>query len=211
MDTSANKNPKDSFGDYFSKKFSKLMNNEPTEQLKTFYRLEKRMPSYSEMMEMFGFKSKNAVYRLVQKMLDAGIVAKDHIGRLLPTALFNDIPVGGLVKAGLPSSVDAQSESINLNDLLISKKNETYILEVDGDSMIEAHIEPGDMVIVERTNRANDGDIVIAMVDGEHTMKYLRKDGAKFYLQPANKKFKNIYPTQSLEVTGVVKGVVRKY
>lgn len=169
------------------------------------------MPSYSEMMEMFGFKSKNAVYRLVQKMLDAGIVAKDHIGRLLPTALFNDISVGGLVKAGLPSSVDAQSESINLNDLLISKKNETYILEVDGDSMIEAHIEPGDMVIVERTNRANDGDIVIAMVDGEHTMKYLRKDGTKFYLQPANKKFKNIYPTQSLEITGVVKGVVRKY
>lgn len=184
---------------------------EPTEQLKNFYHREKRMPSYSEMMEMFGFKSKNAVYRLVQKMLDAGVVAKDHIGRLLPTALFNDIPVGGLVKAGLPSTVDAQSESINLNDLLISKKNETYILEVEGDSMIEAHIEAGDMVIVEKTNRANDGDIVIAMVDGEHTMKYLRKDGAKFYLQPANKKYKNIYPEQSLEITGVVKGVVRKY
>ncbi|MEK7228352.1 MAG: LexA family transcriptional regulator [Patescibacteria group bacterium] len=186
--------------------------NEPTEQLKSFYHREKRMPSYSEMMNMFGFKSKNAVYRLVQKMLDAGVVAKDHIGRLLPTALFNDIPVGGLVKAGLPSSVDTLSESINLNDLLISKKNETYILEVEGDSMIEAHIEAGDMVIVEKTNRANDGDIVIAMVDGEHTMKYLRKDSkGQMYLEPANKKYKNIYPTQSLEITGVVKGVVRKY
>lgn len=188
------------------------MHNEPTEQLKSFYHREKRMPSYSEMMTLFGFKSKNAVYRLVQKMLDAGVVAQDHIGRLLPTSLFNDIPVGGLVKAGLPSSVDAQSESINLNDLLISKKSETYILEVDGDSMIEAHIEPGDMVIVEKRNNAKDGEIVIAMVDGEHTMKYLRKDNAgKTYLEPANSAYKNIYPTQSLEITGVVKGVVRKY
>ena len=188
------------------------MHNEPTEQLKSFYHREKRMPSYSEMMKLFGFKSKNAVYRLVQKMLDAGVVAQDHIGRLLPTSLFNDIPIGGLVKAGLPSMVDAQSESINLNDMLISKKNETYILEVDGESMIEAHIEPGDMVIVEKTNNAREGDIVIAMVDGEHTMKYFRKDSSgKTYLEPANKLFKNIYPTQSLEITGVVKGVVRKY
>ncbi len=185
---------------------------EPTEELKNFYHREKRMPSYSEMMELFGFKSKNAVYRLVQKMLDAGIVAKDHIGRLLPTSLFNDVPVGGLVKAGLPSSVDAQSDSINLNDLLISKKNETYILEVDGDSMIEAHIEPGDMVIVEKRNNAKEGEIVIAMVDGEHTMKYLRKDPkGQTYLEPANKNYRNIYPTQSLEITGVVKAVIRKY
>jgi repressor LexA len=188
------------------------MYNEPTQQLKSFYHREKRMPSYSEMMILFGFKSKNAVYRLVQKMLDAGVVAQDHIGRLLPTSLFNDIPVGGLVKAGLPSSVDAQSESINLNDLLINKKSETYILEVDGDSMIEAHIEPGDMVIVEKRNNAKDGEIVIAMVDGEHTMKYLRKDKTgKTYLEPANSAYKNIYPTESLEITGVVKGVVRKY
>lgn len=186
--------------------------DKPTEQLKAFYREEKRMPSYSEMMELFGFKSKNAVYRLVQKMLDAGIVAKDHLGRLLPTSLFNDIPIGGLVKAGLPSSVDAQSESINLNDLLISKKRETYILEVDGESMLGAHIEPGDMVIVEKTNTAKEGEIVIAMVDGEHTMKYFRKDkSGKVYLEPANKNFKNIYPEESLEITGIVKGVVRKY
>jgi SOS regulatory protein LexA len=186
--------------------------NEPTEQLKNFFHREKRMPSYSEMMHLFGFKSKNAVYRLVQKMLASGIVAQDQIGRLLPTSIFNDIPMGGLVKAGLPSSVDAQSESINLNDMLISKKNETYMLEVEGYSMIEAHIEPGDMVIVEKTNNANVGDIVIAMVDGEHTMKYFKKDKTgKIYLEPANKDFKNIYPSQSLEITGIVKGVVRKY
>ncbi|HRH25065.1 MAG TPA: S24 family peptidase [Candidatus Paceibacterota bacterium] len=184
----------------------------PIEQLKKFYNREKRMPSYSEMMSLFGFKSKNAVYRLVQKMLSNGVVEQDHLGRLLPTSIFNDIPMGGLVKAGLPSSVDAQSESVNLNDLLISKKNETYLLEVDGDSMIEAHIEPGDMVVVERTQNAKEGDIVIAMVDREHTMKYFRKDSlGKIYLQPANKAYKNIYPSESLEIVGVVRGVVRKY
>lgn len=184
----------------------------PIEQLKNFYNREKRMPSYSEMMSLFGFKSKNAVYRLVQKMLSAGAVEQDHLGRLLPTSIFSEIPMGGLVKAGLPSTVDSQTESINLNDLLISKKNETYLLEVDGDSMIEAHIEPGDMVVVERTQNAREGDIVIAMVDREHTMKYFRKDSSgKIYLQPANKAYKNIYPTESLEIVGVVKGVVRKY
>ncbi len=182
------------------------------DQLKNFYNREKRMPSYSEMMSIFGFKSKNAVYRLVQKMLSAGVIDQDHLGRLLPTSLFSEIPMGGLVKAGLPSTVDTQTDTINLNDLLISKKNETYLLEVDGDSMIEAHIEPGDMVVVERTQNAKEGDIVIAMVDRDHTMKYLRKDKVgKIYLEPANKAYKNIYPIESLEISGVVRGVVRKY
>ncbi len=188
------------------------MEHHSTEQLIDFYHREKRMPSYSEMMRLFGFKSKNAVYRLVQKLVDAGVVAQDHIGRLLPTAHFNELPMGGLVKAGLPSSVDTLTETVDLNTMLIKKRSETFMLEVDGESMIDAHIEPGDMVIVERTNTARDGDIVIAMVDGEHTMKYFRKDKkGSVYLEPANKAFKNIYPTQSLEVTGVVKGVVRKY
>lgn len=188
------------------------MDHRPTQQLIEFYQQEKRMPSYSEMMRLFGFKSKNAVYRLVQKMLTAGIVAQDHIGRLLPTAHFNEIPMGGFVKAGLPSSVDALTDTVDLNALLIKKRSETFMLEVDGDSMIEAHIEPGDMVIVEKTNTAREGDIVIAMVDGEHTMKYFRKEkSGKVYLEPANKNYKNIYPEQSLEITGVVKGVVRKY
>lgn len=169
------------------------------------------MPSYSEMMSMFGYKSKNAVYRLVQKLLESGLVDKDHLGRLLPTNMFSEIPMAGLVKAGLPSDVDTLTDSIDLNSLMISRKVETFILEVDGDSMIDLHIEPGDMVIVERTNNAHDGDIVIALVDGESTMKTFRKTGSKVWLQPANKKYRDIHPVQSLEISGVVKGVVRKY
>ncbi len=188
------------------------MHDISTQQLIDFYHTEKRMPSYSEMMHLFGFKSKNAVYRLVQKMLDAGVVAQDHIGRLLPTERFTELPMAGFVKAGLPSSVDELTDSVDLNTLLIRKRSETFILEVDGDSMIDAHIEPGDMVVVERSGTARDGDIVIALVDGESTMKYFRKDkSGRIYLEPANKKYHNIYPEHDLEITGIVKGVVRRY
>jgi len=85
------------------------------------------------------------------------------------------------------------------------------MLEVDGDSMIEAHIEKGDMVLVERANVARDMQIVIAEVDGEYTMKYLRKAGNKVWLEPANKNYQPIYPEHSLNVIAVVKAVIRKY
>ena len=72
-------------------------------------------------------------------------------------------------------------------------------------------IEKGDMVLVEKTNQAKDGQIVVAEVDGEFTMKYLRKDRNKTWLEPANKNYKPIYPTQSLNVIAVLKAVIRKY
>ena len=78
------------------------------------------------------------------------------------------------------------------------------MLEVDGDSMIDAHIEKGDMVLVERTTVAKDGQIVIAEVDGEFTMKYFRKEGSKVWLEPANKNYKPIYPEHSLNINAVV-------
>ena len=173
------------------------------------------MPTYSEMMGLFGFKSKNAVYRLVQKLIEAGTVTKDAMGHLLPGAMFSEIPMLGSVKAGFPSATeDALEDTVNLNDLLIQKRDLTYLVEVDGDSMIDAHIEDGDMVIAERTNTARDGQIVIANVDGEFTMKYFRQDPknpAKAWLEPANKRFSNIYPEHNLEIVAIVKGVIRKY
>lgn len=181
-------------------------------KLGSFYHREKHMPSYSEMMKLFGFKSKNAVYRVVEKLLDAGLVAKDSLGRLLPSSLLTETPLLGLIKAGFPSpGEDTLETTINLDNYLIQKKDKTYILEVDGDSMIEAHIADGDMVIAEQTEFARDGDIVIAEVDGEFTMKYFRKDGTKVWLEPANKNFKPIYPVTDLKIRAVVKGVIRKY
>jgi repressor LexA len=106
---------------------------------------------------------------------------------------------------------EEMTDTINLDDFLIDKKEFTYMLEVDGDSMIDAHIEKGDMVLVEKTNQARDGQIVIAEVDGEFTMKYFKKNGNKVWLEPANKNYKSIYPEHSLNINAVVKAVIRKY
>jgi repressor LexA len=170
------------------------------------------MPTYSEMMKLFGFKSKNAVYKIVEKLVDAGIVAKDHLGRLIPRESFGEIPKLGFVTAGFPVNIEEElADTVDLDNLLIGKKELTYMLEVDGDSMIDAHIEDGDMVLVEKRSDAKDGQIVIAEVDGEFTMKYLRKEGSKVWLEPANKNYKPIYPKHSFSVIAVLKAVVRKY
>ena len=170
------------------------------------------MPTYSEMMGLFGFKSKNAVFRVVEKLIEAGLVAKDHLGRLVPEKSFSEIPMLGLVTAGLPATVEEELlDRVNLDDLLIEKKATTYMLEVDGDSMIDAHIEKGDMVLVERANQAKDGQIVIAEVDGDFTMKYFRKAGTKVWLEPANKNYQPIYPERSLNINAILKAVIRKY
>ena len=187
------------------------MNTDHKQKLLAFYDRENRMPTYTEMMRIFGFKSKNAVARLVDKLIEAGFVAKDHLGRLVPEKSFKDIPLLGSVKAGFPAEALETSDTINLDDYLAPKKDNTYMLTVDGDSMIDAHIKNGDMVLVEKTNTASNGDIVIANVDGEFTMKYFKKDGNKIWLEPANKNFKPIYPTQYLTIIARVKAVIRKY
>lgn len=187
------------------------MDTDYKNKLIAFHHSHKRMPTYTEMLSLFGFKSKNAVARLVNKMIAAGIVTKDRLGKLLPTSMFDSIPLLGSVKAGFPSAVDEVLESLNLEDYLIKKKRETYMVEVDGDSMIEEHICDGDIVIAERTNIAKNGDIVIANIDGEFTMKYLRIDGKKSWLEPANKAFKAMHPKESLTVVAIIRGVIRKY
>lgn len=184
---------------------------EPLQKIQSFYQSRKRMPSYAELATLFGFKSKNAAHKFAAKLIDEGIMFKDRLGKLLPGKLMNEVPMVGLVKAGLPADATELTDSIDLESYLVPKKDSTYLFEVDGDSMIEAHIEDGDIVIAEKTQNAKVGDIVIARVDGEFTMKYLRKEGSRMYLQPANKKYKNIYPEHELVIVAVVKGVVRKY
>jgi len=180
-------------------------------KLVEFYQSNKRMPSYAEMAKMFGYKSKNAVSRLVDKFIDAGIVSKDYLGKLIPEQGFDSIPRLGLVKAGFPSAVEEMRETVNLDQMLIAHKESTYMLDVDGDSMIDAGIHNGDMVLVERTNKAKDGQIVIAEVDGEFTMKYYREKNGKVWLEPANKDFTNIYPEHSLQVIAKLITVIRQY
>ena len=114
--------------------------------IRRFYRKHKRMPSYSELAELCGFESKNAAYKLVEKLLAVGAIAKDAAGRLIPQKLSGDIRVMGIVEAGWPSA--AEEELIDTMDLneFVGNNEATYMLEVSNDSMIEAGIMPGDLV-----------------------------------------------------------------
>ena len=85
------------------------MKNIYQNKIESFYTKHKRMPTYSEMLKLFGFKSKNAVFKIVEKLMEAGFVAKDHLGRLIPTKNFRRNPMmAGLVTAGLPATVEEE-------------------------------------------------------------------------------------------------------
>ena len=181
------------------------------DKIMNFYQENKRMPVYTEIMKLLGFKSKNAVFKLVNNLVDEGIVKKDSKGFLIPNKSFGEIPLLGLVEAGFPTMVDSLTDTISLDEYLIGDKSKSYVLEVKGDSMIDEGIHEGDLVVAERKKEPKDGDIVIAYVDGGWTMKFLRKQGGKTWLEPANKNYKPIHPKHELQIAAVVKGVIRKY
>ncbi len=171
------------------------------------------MPVYTEIMKILNFKSKNAVSKVIHKLIAEGVLDKDSSGHLIPNKLIGEVPVLGLVEAGFPTiAEESLLDTMNIDDYLIKDKDSTYLLKVKGESMIDAGICDGDMVIAEKTQKeVRDGDIVIALVDGGWTMKYYRNRLGKVFLEPANKDFKPIYPENELEIAAIVKGVIRKY
>ena len=182
------------------------------EKIGSFYRTHRRMPSYSELEQLLGYKSKGAVAYAVEKLIDEGVLAKDKTGRLLPARLNMGTRLLGFVEAGFPTPAqEEQLDEISFDEYLTPNKEASYILKVKGDSMIDAGIREGDMVVVERRQTYKPGQIVIASVDSEYTMKYLRKKGELYYLEAANEKYKPIYPKGHLEIEAVVIAVVRKY
>lgn len=182
------------------------------EAIKRFYLREGRMPSYSEMAEIFGFNSKNAVFKVVNKLVNSGLLKKDKKGRVSLRESPLSIGVLGYVEAGFPSPAEEELlDKISLERFLIKNPNSTFMLKISGDSMIEAGILPGDFVLVDRSLKPKNGDIVIARVDGDWTVKYLRKKDNRLILVPANKNYKTIVPEEELYIAGVVIGVVRKY
>jgi repressor LexA len=163
-------------------------------------------------MRVLGYKSKSAAAYAVRGLLKDGTIRKDRTGRLLPGAFARGTRLLGLVEAGFPSPGEEELlDVMNFDDYLTPNKESTYILRVKGDSMKDAGIQEGDMVVVERRQTYKPGQIVIASVDGDYTIKYLRKDRNLYYLEPANEKYKPIYPKGSLLIEAVVTAVVRKY
>lgn len=180
-------------------------------KIKKFYLSEKRLPTYREIMQLFNYSSNASATHLVNKLVQAGFITKDEKGNLVPDKLFA-VPLLGAIRAGFPSpAYQYQDRFVDFFTYLHSFPDDTFALEVKGDSMIDAGINEGDIAIVEKGKEPHVGDIVAAQIDGEVTLKLLRKENGKFYLSPANKKYTELYPLHSLSVDGVVINIIRKY
>lgn len=191
----------------------KLDIQEKLGRLRSFYQREQRAPSFSEMADLFGYASKNAVYAPVQRLIQLGYLSRSANGRIgFTPKMISRVSVLGTVQAGFPSPAEEELlDTISLDEFLIRRPEATYMLTVSGDSMIGAGIHPGDLVLVEKGGMPKKQDIVIAQVDGEWTMKYFGKDRKGVYLDPANPLYSRIRPGSSMAIGGIVRAVVRKY
>ncbi len=186
--------------------------DERTPALRAFIRRTGRAPTLTELCTLFSVRSKNTASLMAKGFVRAGVLTQTATGRLVA------VPRGpqplrllGSVAAGFPSPAEeALLDTMSLDNYLINKPDSTFMLRVEGDSMQEAGILPGDVVLVERGRAARNGDIVIACVDGEWTLKYYFKNGADVSLEPANKRYSTIRPQRTLTVEGVVCSVIRK-
>src|SRR4051812_8894183 len=110
------------------------METKHRDRIVEFYHKNGRLPGYKEMMNLFGFKSKNAVFKVINKLVEAGVLNKDGQGRISLNSIFDEIPLLGLVEAGIPETAEEiRGDTIKLEDYLIDDRESTYILEVKGD------------------------------------------------------------------------------
>ena len=180
-------------------------------KVKQFYIKNKRLPTFREMMVIFGFTSVNSVSKLMRKWEEQDIL-KVVNRKVSPGSAFFSLPLLGSIKAGNPFTEDFyESESVSLDKYLIGNPGFSFLLRVSGDSMIEAGIRSGDLVILDKKREPKNGDIVAAFIDGEWTLKYYFNDKKGLRLVPANPNYSPIYPKQQLETGGVVVKVIREY
>jgi len=177
-------------------------------------------PTIEEIGEHFGLSSLATVHKHLTNLQEKGLIKREwnrsRALELIPTRVTVravEVPLMGRVAAGTPIEAVQSTETIFVPEDMLGRR-ETYVLQVKGDSMIEEQIRDGDYVIVEDRKQARDGEMVIALLDGENvTLKKLfREGGGRIRLQPANSRMKPIYVDQGdLRIQGVVIGVLRKY
>ncbi len=181
-------------------------------QLQDYYARHRVFPPYSAIGELLGLRSKSSVAALVARLRLAGHLEATPDRRLKPGPRFFDRVLAESVRAGFPSPADDSArDSLTLDEFLIDHPSRTVLVRVKGDSMLEAGIHPGDIAVVERTHEAHPGDLVVAVVDDEFTLKHLAIEKGSYVLKPANPAYPVIRPKGSLEIFGVVVGMLRKY
>ena len=182
-------------------------------KLQDYYADWKSIPSYASLCDVFGIASKSWVKAILDRLEKAGFVERTPDGMWIPSRQFFARPFAeSAVQAGMPVAVsETQGDYFVIDEMLIDKPSTTTMIPVKGDSMIDAGIREGDIAVVEKRNLANVGDIVVAIVDNEFTLKTLDKERGHYILRPANPAFPVIRPQGSLEIFGVLVGLIRKY
>jgi repressor LexA len=182
------------------------------ESLQDYYAMHRALPSYASIGNLLGLKSKSSVAALVARLKLAGFLESTPDRRIAPSKRFFARPLAeSPVRAGLPEAVDdASSDALTIDDYLIEHPSQTVLIRVKGDSMIDAGIFDGDLVVVEKGTTAKRGDIVVAIVDDQFTLKRLDSERGQFILRAENKAYAPIRPDHGLEIFGVMVGLVRK-
>ena len=181
--------------------------------LQGYYAEHRVLPSYARLMSLLGFASKSAIKKVLERLADAGMLERTLDGDWAPSERFFERAIATQpVPAGTPISADADiHEQISIDRFLIDQPAKTVLIRVKGDSMVDAGIHDGDLAVVERKTEATQGDIVVAIVDDEFTLKTLARDKDGYHLLPANPNYSVIRPNGKLEIFGVLVGLVRRY
>ncbi len=189
-----------------------LRDNQYLSKLKDYYARHNVLPSYASIAKLVGLKSKASVAGLVTRLKSEGFLESSPDRRLKPGKRFFNHSIFESIRAGLPASAgDSHLEIVRIDEHLVRHPSRTVMIKVKGDSMIDAGIHQGDVVIVEKRPSAIAGDIVIAVLDNEFTIKRLGLEKGRPVLIPENKAYPIIRPKVEAEIFGVVVGLFRKY
>ena len=175
-------------------------------------------PSTREIQQHFGFASQTSVMQYLDALARKGFIDRHaRKARAVITPVqkvrITDVPIYGQIPAGMATLTEQTVEghvSLDARSANVSKNSRTFALRVRGDSMIEAHILDGDIVILEDRKEAQHGDIVAALIDGETTLKRYVVDHGRPYLKAENPKFPDLVPARELRIQGVMISLIRK-
>ena len=173
------------------------------------------LPSYSRMASFLGFKAKNAAFKLTQRLIATGYLTKCPGGRLAPGTRFFTLELSeDEVRAGFGAEGNATGlvQAQTLDQLLVARPSKTVFVKLRGESMVKAGILNGDIAVVETSLQATNGDMVIAEIDGSFTVKELRVSaGGRACLVQHGVDTRVVHPKETLNVIGVVRGIVRSF
>lgn len=169
------------------------------------------LPSLEVIRKNLGYKSKNSIAQYLKTLKGLSLV-KERSGRLYIKTLAGAPLLATKVRAGFANALDdIVDKRISFDEMLKLDSPSVFVFKVSGDSMVELGIFEGDYVSIKKTSDAQDGDIVLASIDGSFTLKTYRKKGQKVWLEAANPQYGNIYPKNSLTIFGVATGITRRF